>query len=105
MKKSMIAITFALIALLMRPQILLAQARIQDNSQAPGDWTIVELLKKGEKLSVELKSGKSVKGELASVSQTGLSISEGGKTTDLIGAGVGAVFSDGQKQVLIYQNN
>ncbi|MCI0659959.1 MAG: hypothetical protein L0220_02690 [Acidobacteria bacterium] len=66
--------------------VFLAQtsvARIQDKSQATGDWTIVELLKKGEKLSVELKSGKNVNGKLASVSQTGLSISEGGKTTDL----------------------
>ncbi len=58
-------------------------ARIQETSKAPGDWTIVELLKKGEKLSVEMKSGKSIKGELTSVSQIGLSISEGGKTTDL----------------------
>jgi hypothetical protein len=66
--------------------VLLAQtitAQNQEAAQPSGDWTIVELLKNGEKLSIELKSGKSIKGKLANVTNTGLSISEGTKTSSL----------------------
>ncbi len=158
MVKRVLASIIALVFL-----IQTSTAQNQDTAKTPGDWTIVELLKNGEKLSIELKSGKRIKGKLTSVSQTGLSISEAGKTTDLsrddvlrvyqvvgrtrgksalrgagiggaigvsgglivylparddnvgwvvpifgalgavIGSGVGAAFSDGQKRVLIYQ--
>jgi hypothetical protein len=71
----------SIIALVFLTQTPLAQNQM--TSKGSGDWAIVELLKDGEKLSVELKSGKSVKGKLASVSQTDLLISEGRKTTSL----------------------
>jgi hypothetical protein len=66
--------------------VLLAQtitAQNQETARPSGDWTIVELLKNGEKLSIELKNGKSIKGKLANVTDTGLSISEGKKTSSL----------------------
>ncbi len=78
MLKRILASTIALVFLTQT-----STAQNQETAKTPGDWTIVELLENGEKLSIELKSGKRIKGKLAGVSQTGLSISEGGKTTDL----------------------
>ncbi|MCI0337289.1 MAG: hypothetical protein L0226_06920 [Acidobacteria bacterium] len=138
-------------------------AQDEKTAKTIGDWSIVEMLTDGEKLQIDLRSGKSLKGRLASVSNTGLSLSEGGKTISInrddvsrvyqvigrtrgksalrgagiggaigggiglilylpgrddlvgwlpasfavlgagIGVGVGAVFSGGQKRVLIYR--
>jgi hypothetical protein len=66
--------------------VFLAQASIaqnQERAKTPGDWSIVELLTNGDKLEIDLKSGKRIKGKLANVSKAGLSILDGGSLTDL----------------------
>jgi len=71
----------SIIALIFLIQISVAQGL--ETSQAPGGWNVVESLTNGERLDIELKSGKRIKGKLVSVSKTDLSISAGGKTTTL----------------------
>ena len=50
---------------------------------ATGMWAGVEKVPPGEKLTVKLKDGKKVKGTLSSVSDTGLTLARGNRTTDL----------------------
>ncbi len=50
---------------------------------ATGMWAGVEKVPPGEKLIVNLKDGKKVKGTLSSVSDTGLTLVRGNRTTDL----------------------
>jgi hypothetical protein len=71
----------SIIALVFLMQTSIAQN--QEAAKTAGDWNIVELLTNRDKLEIELKSGARIKGKLANVSKTGLSISEGGKTTTL----------------------
>ncbi len=71
----------SIIALVFLMQTSTAQNR--ETAKTPGDWKIVELLTKGDKLEIELKSGKRLKCKLANVFKTDLSISEGGRTTTL----------------------
>jgi Carboxypeptidase regulatory-like domain len=56
---------------------------VQETTNTPDGWKVVELLPKGERLEIELKTGERTKGKLASVSKTDLSISEKGRTTTL----------------------
>ena len=50
---------------------------------ATSDWSALKAIASGSKLSVKLKSGKTVEGKLTGVSDDALSLSVGGKPTDL----------------------
>ena len=50
---------------------------------ATGMWSGVEKVLPGEKLIVKLKDGKKVKGTLSSISDTGLTLVRGNRTTDM----------------------
>lgn len=50
---------------------------------ATGDWSALKAVAVGNKLSVKLKTGKSVEGRLTGVSDDTLSLTVGGKPTDL----------------------
>jgi len=72
-------ICFSLIALLSLPQVSLAQTTTEQNRE----WSIFTTLQPKEKLVAELKDGKTVEGMLNSVSETTLSLSNNGKTTEI----------------------
>ena len=69
-----------ILGLLGTPTQSLAQAT---DPIATGMWSGVEKVPPGEKLIVKLKDGKKVKGTLSSVSDTGLTLARGNRTTDL----------------------
>ena len=102
--RSALAVSLVLAVSLLLPSVTLAQT-------ATGDWSALKTVGQGDKLHVKLKSGKTVKGKMAGVSDTALSLTVGDKATDisrddvqsvyrvtsksaakatLIGAGVGA---------------
>ena len=56
------------------------------------DWSTVMAISPGEKLSVETKDGKKVKGRLRSVSDSMLSLDRGSKTSDLSRDSVSRVY-------------
>ena len=47
------------------------------------DWSTVQAIAQGEKISIETKDGKKMKGRLRSVSDTMLTLDRGSKTSDL----------------------
>lgn len=59
---------------------------------AARDWSVFNTIASGSKLSVKLKTGKTVEGRLAGVSDDGLSLSVGGKQTDVKAAEVLKVY-------------
>ena len=69
-----------ILGLLGTPTESLAQATAP---VATGMWAGVERVPPGEKLLVKLKDGKKLKGRLASVSDTGLTLSRKNKTMDV----------------------
>lgn len=99
-------------SLVLLASLLLSPAALAQNATAQtGDWSALKTVAQGSKLSVKLKSGKSVDGKLNGVSDTALSLAVKGQTVDvsrddvqrvyqlkgksakketLIGAGVGA---------------
>jgi hypothetical protein len=60
-----------------------------------GDWSALKAVAQGSKLSVKLKSGKTVGGKLTGVSDDALSLSVGGKPTELKAADVLRVYRVG----------
>lgn len=77
--RSTLAICLVLAASLSLPSVTTAQT-----STAPtGDWSAIKTVGQGDKLDVKLKSGKTIKGRLVSVSDTALSLSVKDKTTDI----------------------
>lgn len=50
---------------------------------ASGDWSALKAVESGSKLSVKLRTGKTVEGRLTGVTDEGLSLTVGGKPTDL----------------------
>lgn len=103
----------ALAFLAAQPPIALAQ---DQTAPATGTWDAVKVIAHGEKLEARLKSGKTVKGTLVSISDAGLSLARGGDTISvnrnevrqvyrvvakssatpiLIGAGIGAAIGAG----------
>lgn len=72
------------ISLVLLASLLLSPAALAQNATAQaGDWSSLKTVGQGSKLSVKLKSGKSVEGKLSGVSDTALSLSVKGKTVDL----------------------
>lgn len=53
------------------------------NQQVSGTWNNVKAIQLGEKLEVKLKTGKTEKGTLTNVADTGISLSRGSGTIDI----------------------
>ena len=68
--------SLALIASLLLSPVASAQT-------ASGDWSALKSVVAGSKLSVKLKTGKTVEGRLTGVSDDGLSLTVGGRPTEL----------------------
>ena len=79
MNKRTIIISYMLLALLTAPQAVLAQTRSGSNR----NWAAVMTIQPGEKLAIRLKNGQTVEGKLSSVSETGLALATGGKTSEI----------------------
>ena len=62
---------------------------------ATGDWSALKAVATGSKLSVKLKTGKTVEGKLAGVSDDALSLTVSGKPTDIKAADVQRVYRVG----------
>jgi hypothetical protein len=78
-------ISFALIICLALPIVAAAGQSNQSNtsSTSSGDWSVVQSVTLGDKLSVKLKDGKKVEGRLRAASDTTLTLDRGNKTSDL----------------------
>lgn len=79
-KKGAIVIAVALIAVLARPQLALAQVT---TDPVKGSWEGLKAVPPGDELVVGLRNGQTLKGRLISVSDTALTLSQGKKTTDV----------------------
>lgn len=75
-------ISFALIICLALPIVAAAGQSKQSNTSS-GDWSVVQSVPLGDKLSVKLKDGKKVEGRLRAASDTTLTLDRGNKTSDL----------------------
>ncbi|HEX7312532.1 MAG TPA: hypothetical protein VF297_01355 [Pyrinomonadaceae bacterium] len=62
---------------------------------ASSDWSSLKAVASGSKLSVKLKTGKSVEGKLTAVSDDSLSLTVGGKQTELKAGDVSRVYTVG----------
>jgi len=75
-----IVIAFALMAMLVKPQVAFAQA-----PPAPiiGSWEALKSIPPGDEVRVGLRNGQKLKGRLISVSDTALTLARGDITTDV----------------------
>ena len=55
----------------------------KSSAQASGDWSAINSVPSGDKLSVKLKNGQTVEGKLASFSNDAVSLSVKGKSVDV----------------------
>ena len=78
MNTKLYAAVFAVFIFLSQPAFLLGQ-QTTDKS----DWTAVESLVAGDKLSIETKDGKRLKGTMNSVSPSGLNLNVRGASTNI----------------------
>jgi hypothetical protein len=79
-KKTAIIVTFALMAVLAKPQVMFAQV-----TPAPirGSWEGLKAVPPGDEVSVRLRNGQKLKGRLISVSDTALTLARGDITRDV----------------------
>jgi hypothetical protein len=79
-RKGAIAVAFAVMAMLAKPQVAFAQA-----PPAPiiGSWEVLKAIPPGDEVSVRLRNGQTLKGRLISVSDTALTLTRGDLTTDV----------------------
>jgi len=68
-------------SLVLAASLLLAPAASAQT--ATGDWSALKAVATGSKLSVKLKTGRTVEGRLTGVSDDALSLTVGGKATDV----------------------
>jgi small nuclear ribonucleoprotein (snRNP)-like protein len=87
-RRKRLEISLALAVLLALPPVTLAQKA----PAAINDWAGLKTVTAGSKLDVKLKNGKTVKGNLISVSDTALSLSDDNKPTDLNQADIQSVY-------------
>ena len=72
------------ISLFLAASLLLASAApAQNGTAATGDWSAVKAISAGSKLSVKLKSGRTIEGRLAGVTDDALSLSVKSKPAEL----------------------
>jgi len=55
---------------------------VAQQGNASTDWSVVTAISPGEKLSIELKDGKKIKGRLRTISDSTLTLDRGSKTSD-----------------------
>ncbi len=70
-------------------------APVASAQTASGEWSSLKAVASGSKLSVKLKTGKTVEGRLTGVSDDALSLTVGGKPTDIKAAEVLRVYTVG----------
>jgi hypothetical protein len=75
-------ISFALVICLALPIVAAAGQSNQSNTSS-SDWSVVQSIPLGDKLSVKLKDGKKVEGRLRAASDTTLTLDRGNKSSDL----------------------
>jgi len=78
MKTRTIALLLMMSSVLMSVTPALAQ-----QATVSSDWSTVQAIAPGEKVSIETKDGKKMKGRLRSISDTMLTLDRGSKTSDL----------------------
>ena len=74
---------FTLVLVLAAALLLPSVASAQSASASSGDWSALNAVASGSKLTVKLKPGKSVEGKLSGVSDAALSLTVKGKPVDL----------------------
>jgi YMGG-like Gly-zipper len=74
MRMKALAFTLAVIIVLVQSPVVVAQANV-----TPREWSNVVAIAADERLEVKLKSGKTLKGKLSSVTDSGLTLSHGKK--------------------------
>ena len=79
-KISAVVVTFALMAVLTKPQITFAQVT---PTPIIGSWEGLKAVPPGDEVSVQLRNGQKLKGRLISVSDTALTLARGNITTDV----------------------
>lgn len=79
MKKVTIVFALVLIALLVKPQVGLAQTTL---NPIRGSWEGLKTIPPGDELVVDLRNGQTLKGRLSSVSDTTMTLVQGKNTTD-----------------------
>jgi hypothetical protein len=79
-KNVAIVVAFALIAMIARPQIMLAQA---PPTPIRGSWDAVKTIPSGDKVAVRLRSGQTLNGWMISASDTVLTLERKKNTTDV----------------------
>ena len=73
-----------LISLVLAASLSLPPVTTAQTATAPSrDWSVLKTVEQGGRLAVKLKSGKTVEGKLAGVSDTALSLSVHDKATDI----------------------
>lgn len=87
MKSRMLALTMVVFMLLMGVTPVLAQ-----QTTATSDWSAVTASSTDEKISVELKDGKKMKGRLRSVTDSMLTLDRGSKTSDVTRDSIARVY-------------
>ncbi len=89
MKTTSVMLSLILATMLASPARTRAQATSAARSQ--GDWSSLEAIARGSEIVVKLKSGKTAKGRLSSVSDTTLTLERKGRTNDIASADVATV--------------
>jgi hypothetical protein len=79
-KTAAIAVAFALMAMIARPQIIFAQA---PPTPIKGSWDAVKAIPPGDKVAVRLRNGQTLKGKLISASDTLLTLEHRKNSTDV----------------------
>lgn len=87
MKSRTLALTMVVFTLLMNVAPAIAQ-----QPSASSDWSAVTAISAGEKVSVELKDGKKMKGRLRTVSDSMMTLDRGSKTSDISRDSVSRVY-------------
>ena len=68
-------------------------------AQSTNNWTAVTTLRSGKKVSIELKSGKKVKGKFGSASETSITVIRGKNTEDVNRADIQKVYRENGKSI------
>lgn len=68
-------------------------------AQSTNNWTAVTTLQSGKKVSIELKSGKKVKGKFGSASETSITVIRGKNTEDVNRADIQKVYRENGKSI------
>jgi len=80
------------LALTMVVFMLMGVAPVMAQTTASSDWSTVTAISAGEKISVELKDGKKMKGRLRSVNDSMLTLDRGSKTSDVTRDSIARVY-------------